>query len=141
MSNSARMTVIGCARSAGASLEALEALGKRLPEGVEWVSVPCGAAVDDLLLLRALEAGAERVLVLVCNHDACRSMEGSRWAQKRTAAARALLDEIGLGGWRVALRQIGPNMPMDLLREVEAFRLAAPEPAGAGTTESEGTRA
>lgn len=122
------MVVIGCVNSAGVALEGLREAGGDLPEYVEWLDVPCGASVDDLLILKALESGAERVLVLVCNDQACRSLDGNRWAEKRTNAARALLREIGIPDWRLQFRPIAPNMSADLLAWVRSFEEPAPVP-------------
>ena len=121
MTDESKMVVIGCVHSAGVARDGLQEIDKALPDYVEWVDVPCGGSVDDLLILRALEHGAERVLVLVCNDGACRSLDGSRWAQQRGTAARALLEEIGIAPWRVQVRPIGPNMSADLLAWIAAF--------------------
>lgn len=123
MIDQSRMVVIGCAHSAGVAVEDGQ---YPLPAYVEWVEVPCGAAVDELILLRAFESGAGRVLVLVCNEQACRSLDGQRWAELRTEAARALLQEAGLEGWRLQLQHIGPNMPADLLGWIESFEEPLP---------------
>ena len=126
MSDESRIVVIGCVHSAGTARDGLVDLGKTLPGHVEWLDVSCGGSVDDLLLLQAFESGAERVLVLVCNSGACRSLDGSRWAEKRCAAARTLLGEIGIEAWRLQCRTIGPNMPADLLAWVDGFCEPAP---------------
>ena len=125
-----RTVVIGCEHSAGAALDALRAEGVELPAGVTWLSVPCGASVDALSILRAFEHGAERVLVLVCQRGACRSEEGDIWAERRVATARRLLDQVGLGSWRVELYHIAPNMGVDILQRIRSFQeRAAEEPA------------
>ena len=126
MSDRPRMVVIGCTHSAGVALEDLQQAGHSLPDGVEWLDVPCGASVDDLLVLKAFESGADRVLVLVCNDEACRSLEGNRWAEKRTSAARRLLKEAGLDDTCLQFRHIAPNMAADLLAWVSAPQETAP---------------
>lgn len=117
-----RMVVLGCAHSAGTALDELAAQGRALPAGVEWVSLPCGGGLDELHILRAFEAGAGRVMVLACNDSACRSANGNRWAEKRVKAARRLLEEVGIEGWRVEFRAVSPTMAADLLPWIEAFR-------------------
>ncbi|MFH1084253.1 MAG: hydrogenase iron-sulfur subunit [Chloroflexota bacterium] len=120
----ARTVVFGCKQSAGVARDELTARGVALPADMEWVELPCGGGLDELYLLRALEDGAERVLVLACYEGACRSLDGNRWAERRAEAVRALLAEIGLDAVRVAFRQVAPNMAADLLA-----LLNAPEPA------------
>ena len=109
-----RIVLMGCARSAGVAVQELQANGRELPEGVEWVSLPCGSAIDELHILRAFESGAERVLVLACYNGACRSMDGSQWAAKRVEVARALLEEAGVPGDRLTFKNIAPTMAADL---------------------------
>ncbi len=134
MSDQGKIVLLGCARSAGEAIASLARAGKALPGHVEWVQLPCGSAVDELHILRAFEAGADRVMVLACFDGACRSVTGSRWAEKRTEAARTILQEAGIAGWRLQFRPIAPTMGMDLLAWLEAFH--APEPT-AQAAESE----
>ncbi|HHX42595.1 MAG TPA: hydrogenase iron-sulfur subunit [Chloroflexi bacterium] len=137
MDASERMVVLGCDHSAGAALDALAAYGRALPAGVEWVRLPCGGGLDVLHILRAFESGADRVMVLACNDGACGSVEGNRWAERRVQAARRLLEEAGIPGWRLAFRAIAPTQAADLLPWIGAF--AAFEPA-ADANASEDTR-
>ena len=70
---------------------------------LKFVKLPCSSMVKDVFLLRAFEAGADAVLVLVCPEGACRYVEGNLRAKKRTVWVKALLDEIGIGSSRLAL--------------------------------------
>jgi coenzyme F420-reducing hydrogenase delta subunit len=115
MSNDRHVILIGCARSAGEALAGLAEAGHALPAGVEWVSRPCGSGIDELHILRAFEAGADYVVVAVCYDDACRSLDGSRWAARRVEAARLLICEAGMDGSRLIFRQMSPTMGADLL--------------------------
>lgn len=114
MNTTRRVVLIGCARSAGVAVEEIEASEHVWPTSVEWVSMPCGASIDELHILRAFESGADAVLVLACYDGSCRSMDGSRWAAKRVEAARALLAEAGLASDRLVFRNIAPTMAADL---------------------------
>lgn len=71
-----------------------------------FVKMPCSSIVKDVFLLRAFEAGADAVIVMVCPEGACRYVEGNLRAKKRVAWVKALLDEIGLGGDRLSLFNI-----------------------------------
>ncbi len=117
-----KIVLIGCSHSAGEAVQSLSDAGRALPDNTEWVALPCGATLDELHILRAFEAGADQVMVLVCNDGACRSVQGNRWAEKRVAAARELLEEAGIAGWRLEFHQIAPTMAADLTQWIEAFR-------------------
>jgi F420-non-reducing hydrogenase iron-sulfur subunit len=73
------------------------------------VKLPCSGMVRDVFLLRAFEAGADAVIVLVCPAEACRHVEGSIRARKRVERVRSLLEEIGLGAERLAIFDIAPG--------------------------------
>jgi F420-non-reducing hydrogenase iron-sulfur subunit len=70
---------------------------------IKTVKMACSSMVKDVFLLRAFEAGADAVVVLVCPEGQCRYVEGNIRARKRVAWVRNLLDEIGLDGRRLSL--------------------------------------
>ena len=76
---------------------------------VEYTKLPCSSMVKDVFLLRAFEAGADAVLVLVCPEGACRYVEGNLRAKKRVGWVKNLLDEIGLDGGRLGLFNVAAN--------------------------------
>ena len=115
MTDPGRVVLIGCEQSAGAAIRDLVAAGRSLPEAVEWVSSPCGGNIDALHILRAFESGADLVLVTACFDGACRSVNGNRWAEKRVEVARALLEEAGIPAWRLAFRNLAPNMAVSII--------------------------
>ena len=67
---------------------------------VKTVRMACSSMTKDIHLLKAFEAGADAVLVLVCASKGCRYAEGSIRAKKRVQWIRDLLDEIGMDGKR-----------------------------------------
>lgn len=70
---------------------------------LDWVKLPCSSMVKDVFLLRAFEAGADAVVVIVCPEGSCRYVEGNLRAKKRVDWVKALLDEIGIGSRRLSL--------------------------------------
>jgi F420-non-reducing hydrogenase iron-sulfur subunit len=79
----------------------------------------CSGRVEALHLLKALEEGADRVLVLTCPEGRCRYREGSLRAQKRLEYARSLLEEIGLEPSRLELRASPAQSPRHIARILE----------------------
>ncbi len=73
---------------------------------IKFMRLPCSGMVKDVFLLRAFEAGADAVVVLVCPEGQCRYVEGNIRAKKRVQWVKNLLDEIGLDGRRLALSNI-----------------------------------
>ena len=76
---------------------------------LKFVKLPCSSLVKDVFLLRAFEAGADAVVVAVCPEGACRYVEGNLRAKKRVGWLKGLLDQIGLGGDRLALFNLAPG--------------------------------
>ena len=119
----AKIVILGCEHSAGEALRSLREMGMCLPVQAEFQPLPCGGSLDVLHILRALEAGAERVLVLSCFAGACRSLTGDTWAEKRVVSTQALLREAGWPDDRVIYRQVSPNMASDLSRWVTELEI------------------
>ena len=67
------------------------------------VKMACSSMTRDIFLLRAFEAGADAVIVLVCKEEACRYAEGSIRAKKRVDYVKTILDDIGMDGERLAI--------------------------------------
>lgn len=67
------------------------------------VKLPCSSMVKDVYLLRAFEAEADAVVVLVCPERQSRYLEGNIRAKKRVERLKNLLNEIGLGSRRLSI--------------------------------------
>ncbi len=78
-------------------------LEKELGSKIRFFPLPCSGRIEPLHLLRALEAGADKVYVVTCPEGACRYREGNIRAQKRLAYAQRLIEEIGLAKNRLEL--------------------------------------
>ncbi|MFO7685539.1 MAG: hydrogenase iron-sulfur subunit [Desulfobacterales bacterium] len=102
-----KITVFHCINSLGEGDASPLAGG----DGFEskFVKLPCSSMVKDVFLLRAFEAGADAVVVLVCPAGACRYVEGNLRAQKRVRWVQNLLDDIGLNGRRLSLFNLQPG--------------------------------
>ncbi len=76
---------------------------------LKTVKLPCSGMVKDVFLLKAFEAGADAVVVLVCPEEQCRFVQGSIRARKRVEWVQNLLDEIGLSGRRLSILNLSPG--------------------------------
>jgi F420-non-reducing hydrogenase iron-sulfur subunit len=70
---------------------------------VKSVKMACSSMTKDVHLLRAFEAGADAVLVLVCPETGCRYAEGGIRAKKRVDYVKTILDDIGMDSRRLNL--------------------------------------
>jgi len=63
---------------------------------INAISLPCSGRVNLLYLLKAIETGADGVLLLTCPIGECTYVQGNLRAQKRIEAIDDLLVEAGL---------------------------------------------
>jgi F420-non-reducing hydrogenase iron-sulfur subunit len=73
---------------------------------LKFVRLPCSSMVKDVFILRAFEAGSDAVVIFVCPEGQCRYVEGNIRAGKRVTWLRKLLDDIGMDGRRLILKNV-----------------------------------
>ena len=78
-------------------------LEKELGSRIRFFPLPCSGRIEALHLMRALEAGADKVYVVTCPIGVCRYQEGNLRARKRLEFAQKLVEEIGLEPERLEL--------------------------------------
>ncbi len=110
------------------------------PPGVRIMRVPCTGKVDSLHILRALEKGADGVLVAGCLEGDCHFKNGNLRAAARVAAMQRLLGEIGFDPQRVAMVHMSAGQGAvfaDTAREfVESIRELGPNPIKSAAREA-----
>ncbi len=89
-------------------------LEKELGPRIKFFPLPCSGRMEALHLMRALEAGADKVFLVTCPVGACRYQEGNLRARKRLEFARKLLEEIGLEPERVELVHAVSTVPASI---------------------------
>ena len=80
------------------------------PPSIKIVAVPCTGRVDSLHLVKALEDGADGVMVAGCLPGRCHFQTGNLHANQRVEHVRALLEEIGLEAERVRMINVSAGM-------------------------------
>lgn len=113
--------IFGCARSAGQALASSRRSGYGLPEGVQFIDVPCGGTIAIRHLLTAFEAGADGVMLCTCHTGNCQAEIGNQVARKRADAARDLLTAAGVEAERLHVATLAANMDQELAFVIEAF--------------------
>ncbi len=111
------------------------------PSGIKIIRIPCTGKVDPIYVMRALQEGADGVLVAGCLEGDCHFKNGNIKAMKRIAYVKKMLDEIGIDPSRVDMVLMSAGMGTQFARIVTEFtekirqlgpcslkRTAAPEP-------------
>ena len=92
-----------------------------LPKNVQTIDVLCSGKVETLYLLKAFEFGADGVFLAGCLEGECHNDKGNVHAGQRAAYVKGLLDEIGLGGERMAMFNMSPEQCANMTESVAAL--------------------
>lgn len=104
----------------------------RYPTNVKIIKVPCSGRVAIIHVLKALEEGADGVIVAGCLEGDCHYQSGNLRAKKRVIYVQELLEKIGIEPERVAMYNLsageGPRFA-EIAREMtEKVRELGPSP-------------
>jgi coenzyme F420-reducing hydrogenase delta subunit len=84
---------------AGADLAGISRI--QYPPNVRVVRVPCSGRVNPLYIIKALQHGADGVLVSGCHPGDCHYISGNYYARRRFALLKNLLEAVGIEPGRV----------------------------------------
>jgi F420-non-reducing hydrogenase iron-sulfur subunit len=84
---------------AGADLAGISRL--QYPSNVRIIRVPCSGRLDPFYIIRALQRGADGVLVSGCHPGDCHYISGNYVARRRFAVLKQLLEYVGIEPGRV----------------------------------------
>lgn len=76
---------------------------------IRIIRVMCSGRVDPTFILKALEVGADGVLIAGCHPGDCHYIAGNYKAARRISLLRRLLDQFGIGGERVRLEWVSAS--------------------------------
>lgn len=71
------------------------------PPNIRVIRVPCSGRVNPLFILKALQEGADGVLVSGCHPGDCHYQTGNYFARRKFAAFKRLLEYLGIEEGRV----------------------------------------
>jgi coenzyme F420-reducing hydrogenase delta subunit len=71
------------------------------PTNVRIIRVPCSGRVDPLYIIKALQEGADGVLVAGCHPGDCHYISGNLFARRKFALLKNFLDYLGIERKRV----------------------------------------
>ncbi len=101
------ITVLTCQYCGNVPVEMAGVQRIQYPATVKIDTVPCTGRIDVLHLLRALEQGADAVLVIACPEGNCHHLTGNERAAARVAYAQKLVAEAGLQAERLRFANLG----------------------------------
>ncbi|OFV66468.1 MAG: methyl-viologen-reducing hydrogenase delta subunit [Candidatus Syntrophoarchaeum butanivorans] len=103
----------------------------KYPPNVRIIHVPCSGKVDQTYILKALEMGADGVMVTGCMEGQCHYLTGNFYTRDRVERLKRDLEKIGLGG-RVDMFMMSAAMGREFAetatRFTEKIRELGPNP-------------
>ncbi len=108
----------------------------RYPPNVKIIRVPCSGKVDAIHIMKALEKGADGVIVAGCLEGDCHFKNGNIRAAHRVDSVRKILEDIGMGGDRVEMftmsAGMGERFALVATEFTEKIRKLGPNPVKSG---------
>jgi len=105
------------------------------PANVKIVRVPCSGKVDTIHMMKALEKGADGVLVAGCLDGDCHFKNGNTKAARRVDFVKKLLEEIGIEPERLSMVTMSAGMGTRFAQIASSFteeiRNLGPNPVNA----------
>jgi len=104
----------------------------RYPTNIKIIKVPCSGRVAVIHMLKALEEGADGVMVAGCLEGDCHYQSGNLRAKKRVMYVQEILEQIGMERDRVSMYNLsageGPRFA-EIAREMtEKVKELGPSP-------------
>lgn len=111
------------------------------PPNVRIIRTPCTGRLETAYFMKALENGADGVLIAGCLEGGCHFIEGNLCAKRRVNYVKELLAEIGLDKERLRMVNVSAAMARPLADVIadmtETIRKLGPNPLGQNETSKE----
>ena len=121
-----------CEQSGIPAAEMCKSLKLEVYANLEIVPVPCAGRMETIFLLKALERGADGVLIFACHEENCQYLRGNIRAKSRLLYARNMLEKIGLEKGRLEICNLATNSGVKFIEVlndmVEQLRKMGPNP-------------
>jgi len=127
-----RVLAFCCHYCAYAAADLAGTMRIQYPPNVRIIRTPCTGRLETEFFLKALESGADGVLVAGCLEGGCHYTSGNLYAKRRVESMRDMLVEIGLEKERLRMVNISAAMARPLADAitdmVETVRKLGPNP-------------
>jgi len=95
--------------------------GLVLPENLKVIRVMCIGRINQALILKAFEYGADGVILLECRDEDCRYGPGPKVGHENVERVRRLLSLLGIDQHRLVEVSFGAHEKVEFVQAIEAF--------------------
>lgn len=107
-----------CHYCAYASADLAGSMRLQYPPGIRIIRTPCTGRLEVEYYLKAIENGADGVLIAGCLEGGCHFINGNLIAKKRVNAIRDMLEECGIDKERLRMVNISAAMAKNLVEVI-----------------------
>jgi len=107
-----------CHYCAYASADLAGSMRLQYPSGVRIIRTPCTGRLEAEYFMKAIENGADGVLIAGCLEGGCHFIDGNLFAKKRVSAIRGMLQECGIDKERLRMINVSAAMAKNLVDEM-----------------------
>jgi F420-non-reducing hydrogenase iron-sulfur subunit len=93
----------------------------KCPPNVRIIRVMCSGRVNEMLIFKALTAGADGVLVCGCHPRDCHYVKGNLSARRRVTGLKPFLKAMGISSDRLRLEWIGASEALKVVETAKSF--------------------
>ena len=111
-----RIVAFCCHYCAYASADLAGSMRLQYPTGVRIIRTPCTGRLEAEYFMKALENGADGVLIAGCLEGGCHFIEGNLLAKKRVNAVRVMLEECGIEKERLLMVNVSAAGAVNLVK-------------------------
>lgn len=127
-----RILAFCCKYCAYAAADLAGSMRLSYPPNVKVIQIPCTGRIDIVLILKAIEDGADGVYVAGCMEGDCHFVSGNLRARKRVEYVKRTLKELGIEPERVEMYNLssamGPRFAEIATEMTEKIRKLGPTP-------------
>ena len=128
-----------CHYCAYAAADLAGSMRNQYPPNVKIIRTPCTGRLEVNYFMKALEKGADGILIAGCLEGGCHFIEGNLFAKARVNHTRKLLEEVGIDEERLRMVNVSASMAMPLtdiiVDMVDTVKKLGPSPIRNNTSE------
>ncbi|MHA1961788.1 MAG: hydrogenase iron-sulfur subunit [Candidatus Thorarchaeota archaeon] len=127
-----KMIVLGCNQCMYAASDLAGTMKLQYDVSARIIRMPCTARLDINFILKALQEGADGMLVVGCHPGDCAFKTGNLGAERRVRFARKLIAQLGMNEDRVKMVFVsaaeGDKFAEEINKFAEEIRTIGPNP-------------